>query len=190
MFAVPGVRDPPVIGHQVRPQVMLGHQQKDEEMKRNISFMKIFFTAVLILGLGISVNKSNAQSRSGLKFEISFPSKAHPEHIKGRVYVVISRNGRREPRLQRMPTDVLIWGKEISSLKPGEAAIIDDNVFGFPLKSIRNIPPGDYYVQGFINIYTEFKRSDEHTLWMHNDQWEGQRWNISPGNIYSDGKKS
>ena len=124
-------------------------------MKKNISFIKIFFIAFLISSLGIIVDKSSAQSNSGLKFEISFPSKAHPEHIKGRVYVIISRNGRREPRLQRMPTDVLIWGKEISSLKPGEAVIIDDNVFGFPLKSIRNIPPGDYYVQGFINIYTD-----------------------------------
>ena len=158
-------------------------------MKKNISFIKIFFIAFLILSLGIIVNKSSAQSNSGLKFEISFPSKAHPEQITGRVYVIISRNGRREPRLQRMPPDVLIWGKKISFFKPGEAAIIDDNVFGFPLKSIRNIPPGDYYVQGFINIYMEFKRSDGHTLWMHNDQWEGQRWNISPGNIYSNVKQ-
>lgn len=159
-------------------------------MKKNIiSSLTILFIVLSILSLGIIVNKSSGQSNSGLKFEVSFPSKAHPEHITGRVYVIISRNRRKEPRLQTMPTDVLIWGKNIFSLKPGETAIIDDNVFGFPLKDIRNIPPGDYYVQGFINIYTEFKRSDGHTLWMHNDQWEGQRWNISPGNIYSDVKK-
>jgi hypothetical protein len=40
-----------------------------------------------------------------------------------------------------------------------------------------------------VNIYSEFKRSDGHTLWMHKDQWEGQRWNYSPGNLYSDVQK-
>jgi len=57
------------------------------------------------------------------------------------------------------------------------------------LESIKDLPPGEYYVQGFVNIYTEFKRSDGYTIWTHNDQWEGQRWNISPGNIYSEVKK-
>lgn len=51
------------------------------------------------------------------------------------------------------------------------------------------MPAGEYYVQGFVNIYTEFKRSDGFTLWMHNDQWEGQHFNSSPGNLYSDIQK-
>src|SRR2546429_4769761 len=46
-------------------------------------------------------------------------------------------------------------------------------------------PPGDYYVQAFVNVYNEFHRSDGHVVWMHDDQWEGQRWNRSPGNLYS-----
>ncbi|MFC2132543.1 alpha/beta hydrolase-fold protein, partial [Bacteroidota bacterium] len=54
---------------------------------------------------------------------------------------------------------------------------------------IADIPAGEYYVQAFINLYTEFKRSDGHTLWMHNDQGEGQSWRRSPGNMYSDVKK-
>ncbi len=40
-----------------------------------------------------------------------------------------------------------------------------------------------------MNIYTEFKRADGHTIWLHQDRWEGQRWNRSPGNLYSDMKK-
>ncbi|MFQ5769887.1 MAG: alpha/beta hydrolase-fold protein, partial [bacterium] len=31
--------------------------------------------------------------------------------------------------------------------------------------------------------------ADGHVVWMHNDQWEGQRFNISPNNLYSDVKK-
>ena len=35
-----------------------------------------------------------------------------------------------------------------------------------------------------MNVYSEFKRADGHVLWMHDDQWEGQNWSRSPGNIY------
>ena len=159
-------------------------------MKAVFPSLKVPFVAFLIISLSAIVNPSIAQDRSGLKFEVSFHSKVHPEPITGRVYVIISKHKKRELRFQvRRATGVPFWGKNILSFKPGEAAIIDGNVFGFPLRSIKDIPPGEYYVQGFINIYTEFKRSDGHTVWLHNDQWEGQRWNVSPGNIYSDVKK-
>jgi hypothetical protein len=35
-------------------------------------------------------------------------------------------------------------------------------------------------------VYTEFHRADGHTLWLHDDQWEGQQFNRSPGNLVSD----
>ena len=34
-------------------------------------------------------------------------------------------------------------------------------------------------------MYSEFRRADGHVLWMHDDQWEGQQWRRSPGNLYS-----
>ena len=49
---------------------------------------------------------------------------------------------------------------------------------------VADIPAGDYWVQPFVNVYSEFKRADGHTVWMHDDQWEGQNWTRSPGNIY------
>ena len=56
---------------------------------------------------------------------------------------------------------------------------------GTPVASLNDLPPGDYFVQGFVNVYSEFKRADGHAVWMHDDQWEGQHWNSSPGNLYS-----
>ena len=149
---------------------------------------KIFCVIFLVIIFSIP-RDGPAQSTSGLKFEVSFPSKTHPELITGRVYAIISKTKQREPRLQTSYTGVPFWGKNIFSLKPGDGAVIDEETFGYPLESIKDIPPGDYYVQGFVNIYTEFKRSDGYTLWMHNDQWEGQKWNRSPGNLYSDVKE-
>ena len=36
-----------------------------------------------------------------------------------------------------------------------------------------------------LNVYTEFHRADGHVIWAHMDQWEGQQFVISPGNLYS-----
>jgi hypothetical protein len=38
-------------------------------------------------------------------------------------------------------------------------------------------------------VYTRFQRSDGHTVFAHNDQWEGQQLNKSPGNLYSDARR-
>ena len=143
----------------------------------------------LIIGCCFSHQHLMANKKSDLRFTISFPSEVHSEEITGRVYLLVSKDESREPRLQRMPRGCLMWGEDIHSLKPGKTVTIDEKVFGFPLKSVADIPTGEYFVQGFINVYTEFKRSDGHTVWMHNDQWEGQRWNRSPGNLYSDVEK-
>jgi hypothetical protein len=84
---------------------------------------------------------------------------------------------------------VPFWGVNVTRLAPGTGAIIGDTVFGYPLESIRDIPAGEYYIQGFVNVYTEFRRADGHTLWMHNDQWEGQDWRRGEGNLYSEVRK-
>lgn len=120
-----------------------------------------------------------------LRFEISFPASAHAQPVTGRVYVMISRTGDTEPRQQIGRTGVPFFGRDVEQLKPGQPAIIDQSDLGSPVESLRDIPPGDYHVQGFVNLYSEFRRADGRVLWMHDDQWEGQRWERSPGNLYS-----
>ncbi len=48
------------------------------------------------------------------------------------------------------------------------------------------MPAGDYYAQALLNVYTKFSRADGHVVWMHDDQWEGQHFNLSPGNLVSE----
>lgn len=120
------------------------------------------------------------------RFEIVYPASANQGPITGRVYVMITRTNDTEPRLQVGRTGIPFFGHDVERLKPGEAATIDGKDIGFPIDSLGGIPPGDYYVQGFINVYSEFKRADGHTVWMHDDRWEGQHWRISPGNLHSD----
>ncbi len=119
------------------------------------------------------------------QFDISFPASAHVGPITGRVYVMISRRADREPRLEIGRTGVPFFGRDIEKLGPSQNAVLDASDLGSPVTSLSEIPPGDYYAQAFVNVYSEFHRSDGHVVWMHDDQWEGQRWNRSPGNLYS-----
>jgi len=143
------------------------------------------FVIVLVAALApVSAERRDAQS-AGLRFEISFPAAAHPGPITGRAFVMISRTGDREPRLQIGRTGVPFFGRDLLGLETGGAAIIDGTDLGAPVERLSDLPAGDYFVQGFINIYSEFKRADGHIVWMHDDRWEGQRWNVSPGNLKS-----
>jgi hypothetical protein len=119
----------------------------------------------------------------GPRFEVRFSADARKEPVTGRVYVAISKVNTRPPIDQTSPTGVPIFAVGVESLAPGQPATIDANTFGHPIQSLRDIPAGDYWVQPFVNVYTKFVRADGHTVWLHMDQWEGQNWKRSPGNI-------
>lgn len=135
--------------------------------------------------------ETNAAPPASDKFGISFPASAHTGAITGRVLVVISKQEKPEPRIQAggFGETALLFGVDVNALAPDQTATIDDTTQGYPLRSLREIPGGDYYVQALVNTYTEFHRSDGYTIWAHMDQWEGQRFNVSPGNLYSEVQK-
>jgi hypothetical protein len=145
--------------------------------------------ALVVLGALVMPARAWAKTPvSDLRFKVSFPASTHAQPITGRVFVVISNREDPEPRLQ-----VGFWGDtsplfgaDVVQLKPGDAALINGTTLGYPPASLADIPAGDYYVQALINIYTNCHRSDGHTLWVHLDQWEGQQFNRSPGNLYSE----
>ncbi len=119
------------------------------------------------------------------RFEISFSDAARPTPVTGRVYIMISRTNEKEPRMQVGRTGIPFFGRDVEKLQPGQTAIIDSTDLGSPVTSLAGIPSGEYFVQAFVNVYSEFKRADGHVVWMHDDQWEGQHWTRSPGNLYS-----
>jgi hypothetical protein len=139
---------------------------------------------------------ASAQAARGLRFEISFSSGVRTEPVTGRIYVAVSRelaapghfNGASAvPPIQQVgPVGVPLFSHAVEALAPDRPGIIDAADFGHPLQSLRDLPAGDYWVQAFVNIYTRFVRADGHTVWLHMDQGEGQQWNRSPGNLFSD----
>ena len=131
-----------------------------------------------------AVGDSLAQTQ--LRFEISVPDSVRSEPLTGRVYVMFSQNRSRTPFLQVGRTGIPFFGTDVEALAPGAIAVIDEYDLGSPIPNLSDIPPGEYFVQAFVNVYSEFQRADGHVVWMHEDQGEGQHWNRSPGNLYSD----
>jgi hypothetical protein len=57
--------------------------------------------------------------------------------------------------------------------------------FGYPIRSLADLPAGRYRVQAMINRYQTFRRSDGHTVKLPPDKWEGPEYARKPGNLYS-----
>lgn len=136
-----------------------------------------------------SVILPGPSGRAQVSFEIRVPTSVRNEPLTGRVYAIISRDGTREPRLQVGRVGAPMFAHDVERLAPGAPAVINGMDLGTPVFDLADIPAGDYWIQPFVNVYSEFKRADGHVLWLHDDQWEGQNWSRSPGNIYGTPQK-
>lgn len=101
--------------------------------------------------------------------------------------LMLADNPEQEPRFQvSAGLDAQpVFGMNVEGLKPGDAGVFDEKVFGFPYTSLAELPPGDYWVQGLLHVYETFNLSTGHTVKLPMDNGEGQQWNRSPGNLYS-----
>jgi len=138
-------------------------------------------TFVFLLVLLSSVTAS-AQS-----FSVSFPQQVSAERLDGRLLLILSNDPSDEPRNQidDTPRSQMVFGVNVDGWKPGEATVVNASAWGYPVRSLRDVPPGEYTVQAVLNKYETFHRADGKTIKLHADQGEGQHWNISPGNLYS-----
>jgi len=104
---------------------------------------------------------------------------------------MLSTNDAEEPRFQ-ITNDAdtqLLFGVDVDGLQPGAVAVIDRSVLGYPVKSLADIPPNWYWVQGLLHKYEIFHLKSGHTVKLPMDRGEGQQWNKAPGNLYSTPKK-
>jgi hypothetical protein len=124
------------------------------------------------------------------RIAVSFPSSLRAEPVTGRVILIVARDSAPEPRFRAggYGGTQPFFGLDVAGLNPGTAAMIDASTAGYPFR-LNHLPDGDYYVQAVLNVYTQFHRADGHVIWAHMDQWEGQQWNRSPGNLVTDVKR-
>jgi hypothetical protein len=82
--------------------------------------------------------------RSQVKFEIRVPPSVRGETLTGRVYVILTHDGSREPRLQVGRVGAPLFGRDVERLAPGAPATIDGTDLGTPVADMADLPAGDY----------------------------------------------
>lgn len=126
---------------------------------------------------------ANAQKS---RFSVVFPGTPNTV-LDGRLLLIFAKSGDKEPRflVKDDYSSAQIFGMDVENWKPGTPCVFTGTEFGYPLRSLPDVPPGDYYVQAILHKYETFHRKDGHTVKMPMDRGEGQQWNLAPGNIYS-----
>jgi len=130
-------------------------------------------------------------SGSSITFNIEHPNKdENGDFIQGRVLLFLSNNNLEEPRFQTndKSSTAFVFGVDLKQ-KSSSKTIIDARAFGYPVKNIDQIPPGEYFVQALLHKYETFNLKTGNTVLLPMDRGEGQRWHSAPGNYYSTVKK-
>jgi len=135
----------------------------------------------IALLLGALASLAHGQTRFSVRFEGGGT-------FDGRLLLMLAPNNKAEPRMQvgaDRPDTAIIYGMDVEGWKPGAPATFDSSTFGFPIRSLAQVPKGRYWAQALLHEYETFRRSDGHTVKLPMDRGEGQHWNLAPGNLYS-----
>jgi Putative esterase len=149
--------------------------------------MKRVLLSIFPALFSLSFGSVTAFAQTPARFEITYASNVLAGPITGRLFVVIAKKGEPEPRLAVSPQGPAIFGMDVEHWKAGEPIVLDaKDSLGYP-KGLEDLPPGDYFVQAIVNVYTEVHRGDNHTVAVHfDDSDQVEIFNTSPGNAYSD----
>jgi hypothetical protein len=122
-------------------------------------------------------------------FTVSFPASLSATPLQGRLVLLLGHDGGSEPRTQVSPDEPLkspfIFGQTVSGMAPGQKQALGEGLFGWPVRNLAGLKPGDYFVQAVLNRYETYHRADGAVIDLPPDRGEGQNWATKPGNLYS-----
>ena len=109
---------------------------------------------------------------------------------------MLAKTNKTEPRLQVSDAveTAQLFGVDVNGLQPGQAATVDASAFGYPKSSLRDLAPGEYYVQAVLHRYETFQvkngpNGTRRPVKLPMDRGEGQNWRTAPGNLFSKPQK-
>jgi len=153
--------------------------------------LRAFYRTLIGLTCFVFALPSVAASQTEARFSISFTKARSDQPIDGRLLLLLSNDSSAEPRMQigESPRTQMMFGMDVEAMRPGQSVIVDQSAFGYPIRNLRDVPAGEYYVQAVLHRYETFHRADGHTVKLPMDRGEGQHWNLAPGNLYSTPRK-
>ena len=128
-----------------------------------------------------------AEGSAGPRFSVELPTSLGAAPVDGRLLVILSTDPSDEPRFQvsdRHETQQ-VFGVDVEGAAAGSEVVVDAAAFGYPVRNLSEIPPGEYRVQALLHRYETFNRADGHVVRLPMDRGEGQQWSRAPGNGYS-----
>ncbi len=168
--------------HAARPRIRMS-----DNWRRSLL---IAASAVVVLAspmIGRAEAPADAAKGPAPRFIVRFGPDVSSQPLDGRLLVILSTQKDGEPRFQiaQNVRTQQIFGVDVEGLAPGQGAVVDEKALGYPLESLRLVPPGKYRVQALLHRYETFHRADGHVVKLPMDRGEGQQWNKAPGNRYS-----
>src|SRR5271163_1009842 len=126
------------------------------------------YRAVLqgILVFALTAGALHAQQASTYRFAVSFTNQQSAEPLDGRLLLILSTDPTAEPRLQisNSVRTQMIFGLDVDAVKPGQSISLDEAAFGYPVRYLNDVHPGDYFIQVVLHKYETFHRADGHTV--------------------------
>ena len=145
-------------------------------------------TASLVL-LVCAMAMSCGPSDGGLSVEVTFSSTVRSDAAQGRLLLFFAPDddSTREPWFRVTPrlSAIPIFGMDVEAWQPDTAVHVGSGVFGYPVASLPDLPPGTYEVQALLHLYEDFELANGRKLKLPMDRGEGQRWAVAPGNLFS-----
>src|SRR5258708_3022168 len=94
-----------------------------------------------------------------LRFEVT----SHFAPVSGRLFVVVSNKESPEPRMmidEAGPEAVPVMARDVRNLGTGVVASVDRSAEIFSIRSLDELPPGDYYIQALLHSNKDLKALD------------------------------
>lgn len=148
---------------------------------KKLSFVYIFLI-IILFGC-----ERNPVMSSKISINVSLSEKIDIKSFDGRLLLMFSNNAEEEPRFQINGglDSQLIFGMDVDKWATNTKIAFNEEAFGYPIERMENISPGEYYVQALLHTYETFNLAMGQTVKLPMDKGEGQKWNRSPGNLYS-----
>ncbi|HEU4388259.1 MAG TPA: alpha/beta hydrolase-fold protein [Blastocatellia bacterium] len=132
--------------------------------------MKTWFSAFLLVLSATMVPGRGAS----LRFEVTVAPDLLSGPTDGRLFVVMSRSERPEPRTAIGETGLdqpPVAARDVDNFFPGKNGVIDNSAVTFPIEDLSRLQPGAYYVQALFDSNIDLRSVN------------------APGNLYSEAER-
>lgn len=122
------------------------------------------------------------------RFDVSIPRSVVSGPVTGRLIIAIAAKETPEPREAIGLGGPTILGVDLEQIPAGQVATVDAGAVSYPLRSLKELPAGEYFVQALLIRYNQVRRADGHKIWVPTEH-RRQPFHTLPGNLYSKPQK-